>query len=213
MDDEEEYDEDELDNVFVQFPVDGLGSDDEFELRIRMQEVLEAELKSLDAGSCGGGDMGSGGATVFLTVRDPASNVPRLLEALRLYPPAPILVREPVEDDVILGEPVRRGVQVYVAPWVLHRHRKHWEHPTAFMPDRFAGQSSPWTSGGAYMPFGAGPRVCIGAQLALTEASLVLATIIQRFHVALATTRPVLPAAVIVTQPDHAAMFQLRPRN
>jgi cytochrome P450 len=67
-----------------------------------------------------------------------------LLEALRLYPPVPILVREPITDVVKMGEPVRRGVQVYVAPWVLHRHRKHWQHPTAFMPDRFAGQSSPW---------------------------------------------------------------------
>jgi cytochrome P450 len=66
-----------------------------------------------------------------------------LLETLRLYPPVPLLVREPIEDDVIMGEPVRRGVQVYVAPWVLHRHRRHWQHPTAFIPDRFAGQSSP----------------------------------------------------------------------
>ena len=132
-----------------------------------------------------------------------------LLEAMRLYPPAPILVREPVEDDLILGEPVRRGVQVYIAPWVLHRHRKYWQHPTAFMPDRFAGQSSPWTSGGAYMPFGAGPRICIGAAFALFEAQIVLATILHRFTFAIEDERPVLPVGRLTIQPSYAPMFRL----
>ena len=70
-------------NVFVQFPVDGFGSDEEFDLRERIEEVLDAELKSFGGGECTGGDMGSGGATVFLMVRDPTAAVPRLLEALR----------------------------------------------------------------------------------------------------------------------------------
>jgi hypothetical protein len=70
-------------NVFVQFPVDRLGTDDEFNLRIRMEDVLDAELKSFGGGRCGGGDMGSGKATVFLMVRDPDNAVPRLLLALR----------------------------------------------------------------------------------------------------------------------------------
>lgn len=132
-----------------------------------------------------------------------------LLEAMRLYPPAPILVREPVEDDVILGEPVRRGVQVYVAPWVLHRHRKHWEHPTAFMPDRFAGQSSPWTAGGAYMPFGAGPRICIGAAFALFEAQIVLATMLHRYAFTIEDERPVMPVGRLTIQPSYSPMFTL----
>jgi cytochrome P450 len=132
-----------------------------------------------------------------------------LLEAMRLYPPAPILVREPVEDDLILGEQVRRGVQVYIAPWVLHRHRKYWQHPTAFMPDRFAGQSSPWTSGGAYMPVGAGPRICIGAAFALFEAQIVLATILHRFTFAIEDERPVLPVGRLTIQPSYAPMFRL----
>jgi hypothetical protein len=63
--------------------VHGLGSDDEFELRLRMEHVLDTELKSFGGGRCGGGDMGSGKATVFLMVRDPAQAVPRLLLALR----------------------------------------------------------------------------------------------------------------------------------
>ena len=132
-----------------------------------------------------------------------------LLEALRLYPPVPLLVREPIEDDVIMGEPVRRGVQVYVVPWVLHRHRKHWEHPTAFIPDRFARQPSPWTSGGAYLPFGAGPRICIGAVFALAEAQLMLATILQRYTLAIESKRPVMPIGRLTIQPSYAPIFKL----
>lgn len=132
-----------------------------------------------------------------------------LLETLRLYPPVPILVREPIEDDVIMGEPVRRGVQVYVVPWVLHRHRKHWQHPTAFIPDRFAGQSSPWTSGGAYLPFGAGPRICIGATFALAEAQIMLATLLQRYALAIESNRPVMPVGRLTIQPSYAPMFRL----
>lgn len=132
-----------------------------------------------------------------------------LLEALRLYPPAPILVREPIDDDVIMGEPIRRGIPLYVAPWVLHRHRKHWQHPTAFMPDRFEGLSSPWTSGGAYLPFGAGPRICIGASFALAEAQIMLATILERHTLAVEGTRPVLPVGRLTIMPDYTPMFTL----
>lgn len=132
-----------------------------------------------------------------------------LLEALRLYPPVPILIREPIEDDVIIGERVRSGVAVYVAPWVLHRHRKHWQHPTAFIPDRFAGQSSPWTSGGAYLPFGAGPRICIGAVFALAEAQIMLATILERYTLAIEGTRPVLPVGRLTIVPSYSPMFRV----
>ena len=132
-----------------------------------------------------------------------------LLEALRLYPPAPILVCEPIEDDVIMGEPVRRGTQVYVVPWVLHRHRKHWQHPTAFMPDRFAGQPSPWISGGAYLPFGAGPRICIGAAFALAEAQIMLATVLHRYTLAIDGKRPVLPVGQLTILPSYAPMFRV----
>ena len=132
-----------------------------------------------------------------------------LLEALRLYPPIPILVREPIEDDVIMGEPVRRGVQVYVSPWVLHRHRQHWQHPTAFIPDRFSGKPSPWTSGGAYLPFGAGPRICIGAVFALAEAQIMLATLLRRYTLTLESKRPVLPVGRLTIQPSYAPIFKL----
>jgi cytochrome P450 len=132
-----------------------------------------------------------------------------LLEALRLYPAVPLLARAPLEDDVIMGEPVKRGTQVYVAPWVLHRHRKHWQHPTAFMPDRFAGQPSPWTSGSAYLPLGAGPRICIGAVFALAEAQIMLATLLQRYTIATEDARPVMPVGRLTILPSHIPMFKL----
>jgi cytochrome P450 len=119
------------------------------------------------------------------------------------------LVREPVEDDVIMGEPVRRGIQVYVAPWVVHRHRKHWQHPTAFMPERFAGQSSPWTSGSAYMPFGAGPRICIGPVFALSEAQIMLATLLQRYTIAIENKRPVMPVGRLTILASYVPTFKL----
>ncbi|MBS0244652.1 MAG: cytochrome P450, partial [Proteobacteria bacterium] len=136
-----------------------------------------------------------------------------LLEALRLYPPVPLLVREPIADHTIAGEHVRRGVAVYIAPWVLHRHRKFWQNPNAFIPDRFADQPSPWTTGGAYLPFGAGPRICIGAMFALAEAQIVLAAVLARNAVSLVSAAPVLPVGRLTTQPSHEPMFKLARRS
>ena len=133
-------------------------------------------------------------------------------EALRLYPPAFALARMAIAPDRLCDVAVPRGALVMMSPWVLHRHSRLWNDPDAFNPSRFLGEA-PLAHRFAYMPFGAGPRICIGAQLALTEACLVLAMIVQRFHVALADATPVLPVAVIVTQPDHAAPFRLRPRE
>jgi unspecific monooxygenase len=133
-------------------------------------------------------------------------------EALRLYPPAFALARMAIADDRAGDIAIPRGALVMMSPWVLHRHKRLWNEPDAFDPSRFLGDA-PVAHRFAYMPFGAGPRVCVGAQLALTEACLVLAMMVQRFHVALADPAPVLPVAVIVTQPDHAAPFRLRPRD
>src|SRR5215470_16336272 len=118
---------------------------------------------------------------------DDLLNWPRLrqvlLESLRLYPPAAYMSRKATADDMVAGEVIRTGTQVWVSPWVLHRHRKFWDNPTAFMPDRFAGKLSPWTSIGAFLPFGAGPRICIGATFAMAEAQIMLATLLSRFRV------------------------------
>jgi cytochrome P450 len=144
---------------------------------------------------------------------DDLLNWPRLrqtlLEALRLYPPAAYLSREAIVDDIVAGELIRPGTQVWISPWVMHRHRKFWDNPTAFMPDRFAGKPSPWTSIGAFLPFGAGPRICIGATFAMAEAQIVLATFLSCFKATLDTPRPVLPVARVTTAPSYEPWFKL----
>lgn len=132
-----------------------------------------------------------------------------LLEALRLYPPVPIIMRQVVTPDVLCGEALGRGCLVWISPWVLHRHTRYWDNPTAFMPDRFAGKTNPWVTEPAYMPFGAGPRICIGASFAMAEASIILATMLARFEISLDSDRPVLPVGGVTTAPDHEPWFRV----
>ncbi len=132
-------------------------------------------------------------------------------EALRLYPPAFVIVRQAIAEDRVKDVIIPRGSLVMVAPWVLHRHRRLWQRPDAFDPSRFL--DGPPAQRFSYLPFGAGPRVCVGAQFALAEATIVLATLIRNFHVSLIDARPVLPTAVVTTQPDHAAGFRLQRRK
>lgn len=134
-----------------------------------------------------------------------------LLEALRLYPPVPSMIREAVADDVVLGMPIPAKTQVWISPWVVHRHRKYWDQPTAFLPERFAGVTAPWTSIGAFIPFSGGPRICIGAAFAMAEAQIVLATLISRFEFGLESDRPVLPRATLTVVPDVEPWFRLEP--
>jgi cytochrome P450 len=108
-----------------------------------------------------------------------------LLEALRLYPPLPHIIREALGPDEVAGEKVAPGTQVWFRAWVMHRHRRFWDQPTAFMPDRFASSGAPWTQMPAYIPLGAGPRICIGLSFALSEAQVVLATLLSRHKISL----------------------------
>jgi unspecific monooxygenase len=132
-------------------------------------------------------------------------------EALRLYPPAFVIVREAIAADSYGEVKIPAGSQVLIAPWVLHRHRKLWANPDAFDPARFLEAASP-PPRFTYLPFGVGPRVCVGAQFAMAEAVLILAMTIQRFRISRADSTPVLPVAVVTTQPDHPAMFRLAAR-
>lgn len=132
-------------------------------------------------------------------------------ETLRLYPPAFTIVREAIGPDRAGATEIPRGALLMIAPWVLGRHRRHWRDPDLFDPSRFLpGEPAPPRF--AYLPFGAGPRICVGAQFALTEATLVLAMVMRTFQVSLDDPAPVLPVAVVTTQPDHPPQFGLRAR-
>jgi cytochrome P450 len=132
-------------------------------------------------------------------------------ETLRLFPAAFTVVRETIKQDRAGDVDLPPRAVVMIAPWVLHRHHKLWDDPTAFRPTRFMPDQPP-PDRFAFMPFGAGPRVCVGAQFALAEAILVLAAIIGRFRVTRVDTRPVLPVGIVTTQPDHPARVLLTPR-
>ncbi len=133
-----------------------------------------------------------------------------LLETLRLYPPAPMMSREVIAEDEIQGFKVLPGQLITISPWLIHRHRKLWDQPTAFLPDRFVDHPSPWGLD-AFIPFGAGPRVCIGASFAMAEAQILLGSLLARFEIGLTRDRPVMPVATVSLGPDHEPDFNLTP--
>ena len=132
-------------------------------------------------------------------------------ETMRLYPPAFLIARAAGAADTIAGMPVKKNDIVLIAPWLLHRHEKLWRDPTAFIPTRFMPPAPP-PDRFAYLPFGVGARVCIGAHFALVEATLALAKLIGAFKVELIDKVPVMPVGVVTTQPDRSPMFRITPR-
>ena len=134
-----------------------------------------------------------------------------LNETLRLFPAAFLIVRQAIGPDQAGAHAIGRGDLIMIAPWILHRHCALWRDPDRFDPSRFL-PDAPQPARFSYLPFGAGPRICVGAQFALTEATIVLAAFVKRFGLSLESTRPVLPVGIVTTQPDHHPAFRLTPR-
>ena len=132
-------------------------------------------------------------------------------ETVRLYPPAFLIARAATAPDMVAGRKVKKGDLILIAPWLLHRHEKLWREPNVFVPGRFLPPNPP-PDRFAYLPFGVGPRICIGSHFALVEATLALAQLIGAFHVALHDRGPVMPIGVVTTQPDRSPMFVVKPR-
>ena len=132
-------------------------------------------------------------------------------ETMRLYPPAFLIARAAAGPDKIAGRPVKKKDVILIAPWLLHRHEKLWRDPSAFIPSRFMPGTPP-PDRFAYLPFGVGARVCIGAHFALVEATLALAKMIGAFRIELLDKAPVIPVGVVTTQPDRSPMFRITPR-
>jgi len=132
-------------------------------------------------------------------------------ETMRLYPPVFLIARAAVAPDTIGGMPVRKGDAILISPWLLHRHEKLWTDPDAFIPARFMA-SAPQPDRFAYLPFGVGPRVCIGAHFAMAEATLALAKLTKAFHFSLIDKKPVIAVGIVTTQPDHSPMFSITRR-
>jgi cytochrome P450 len=157
-----------------------------------------------------GRDLGPDGAAASLAALPFTRAV--VQETLRLYPPAFAIARIARAADEAGGIAVPQGAAVLIAPWVLHRHRLLWKDPERFDPARFLPGAPP-PDRFHYMPFGIGPRVCIGAQFALTEATLVLAKLVETFHLERIDREPVTPVAIVTTQPDRSPPFRVRRRR
>lgn len=108
-------------------------------------------------------------------------------EAMRLYPPAAVLGRQSIEEEVFTfpnGETItiEKNIAIQIMPWTLHRNRLAWENPNAFIPSRFWPENRDKIDRFQYLPFGAGPRICIGANFALQEAVIALALLLKEFR-------------------------------
>ena len=124
-------------------------------------------------------------------------------EAMRLYPPAPTISRAAIEDIEWEGVKITKGTQVLIMPWTLHRHRLYWDNPDAFIPSRFLPKNREKLRKYQYLPFGAGPRICIGASFALQEAVIALGILLSRyrFDMAKGAEQP-WPVQKLTTQPN-----------
>lgn len=135
-----------------------------------------------------------------------AADLPKLLftqmvlkESMRLYPPAWLLGREAVRDTELGGVPISKGSTVLISQWVMHRDPRYFSQPLDFQPERWA--SHPTLPRFVYFPFGAGPRVCIGAAFATLQCTFVLAMMARRLRFAMATDNPVEPHATMTLRP------------
>jgi cytochrome P450 len=133
-------------------------------------------------------------------------------ESMRLYPPVHTITREAIADDTLAGRHLRKGSTVLIAPWVLHRHLKLWQNPARFDPERFTPQQAAVRPRFSFLPFGGGRRICIGAAFATAEATLLLATIAQRYRLRVAAGHPVEPQGLITLRARHGMKMVLTPR-
>jgi len=135
-----------------------------------------------------------------------------LEEALRLYPPAALLSREAIGEDWLAGVRIPAGTVVTVAPYVLHRHRRLWRDPDHFDPSRFLGAERERIDRWAYMPFGAGPRICIGMSFAMQEALIVLAHLLKARRFDLMPGQEVEPQQRVTLRPRFGMRMLARRR-
>ena len=149
-----------------------------------------------------------------------AEDLPRLVylrqivdETLRLYPPAPTMLRSAIADDVVCGRKIPKRAIVGVFPWVVHRHRRLWHDPDRFDPGRFAPDQIAARSRYAYLPFAIGPHVCIGASLALVEIIVAVAVLAQRFRFRLVPGRAIEPIAWTNLHPKGGIRMTVEPRE
>ncbi|MDJ0741244.1 MAG: cytochrome P450 [Gammaproteobacteria bacterium] len=133
-------------------------------------------------------------------------------ETLRLYPPITFIPRVAMAPTRIGRYRVKRGAMVMISPWTTHRHRRLWSDPDVFDPDRFLPEREHELTPGAYLPFGMGPRTCVGAGFAQHEASLIIARLTRRFDLSTLAPDKVRPVARLTTRPVQQIHCRVTPR-
>ncbi len=135
-------------------------------------------------------------------------------ETLRLYPPVHAFSREALGPDTLpCGQSVKKRSLITIPAYVLHRHQEHWEVPENFRPERFLPKNAEAIRRYTYIPFGAGPRLCLGKFFGLTEGVIVLAMILQRYRLTLRPGHPVEPLGRMTLRPHRGLPMQLHPRS
>jgi cytochrome P450 len=133
-------------------------------------------------------------------------------EALRLYPPVPMMVRQARRTERFRKRAVPRGAQIVLSPWHLHRHARLWDAPDAFDPARWRTQAGRASARAAYIPFSAGPRVCTGAGFAMLEGVLLLATLLKAYRLEADQGRVPVPVAHLTVRARDGIWLRLTPR-
>ncbi|MCC6983645.1 MAG: cytochrome P450 [Bauldia sp.] len=133
-------------------------------------------------------------------------------EAMRLYPPAPIVARQALRATSIGGEAVTEGMEVMIPIYALHRHRRLWADPDRFDPGRFQPEAAKLRHRYAYLPFGAGPRICVGMGFAMLEAVAILATLLPAFRPRLAEGQTPELTMRVTLRPAHGMKMTMSPR-
>lgn len=136
-----------------------------------------------------------------------------LFEAMRLYPAAWGGVREALDDDELGGYHIPAGMPIVFSQYVTHRHPEFWPEPDEFRPERFAAERARSQHRYAYFPFGGGPHLCIGQDMGLLELTIVVAMIVQRFRLRLASGARVRPKALLDLVPAHGVPLELTARS
>ena len=131
-----------------------------------------------------------------------------LEEAMRLYPPVGLLARAVVAKDELCGRTVQPNDILFLPIWALHRHEMWWKEPEKFDPGRFGSEKRGQLNKYQYLPFGAGPRVCVGADFAMMQARIILATLVQRFRFTPATPAPH-PVMMMTVRPEPGVFLNV----
>jgi cytochrome P450 len=136
-----------------------------------------------------------------------------LKEAMRLYPPAPVLIRMAKDGEELGGRRIAAGTLVVMPIYAIHRHRCLWNDPDRFDPNRFAPEHEKRYSRYQFMPFGAGPRICIGASFAMIEATAMLATLVRSARFEVPDGHEPMPISRVTLRPKGGMPLRVWPRE